>query len=188
MAINQRQYIDFKLYLTAAPEGKGVCQVAVLPTLEVGEAIMPVIVGTDNVPRVDLIANLASKSITLRDLATLGKQLAECLLPTGPVRSLFRDASRCAGENRKVRLRLIIADHALKQLPWEYSYVDLLEQGPDSMRGFLALNRVFPSCGTNHYPFLTRIPARFPEARVRCRFYCRSLPRRGRKSRPGRRN
>jgi len=139
--MKQRPYIDFKLYLTAAPEGKGVCQVSVLPTPEVGEVIMPVIVGPDNAPRVDLIAKLASKSITLRDLATLGKQLAECLLPTGPVRNLFRDAYRCAGEDRRVRLRLIIADHAMKQLPWEYLYVDLLDGAPDSMRGFLALDK-----------------------------------------------
>lgn len=141
MAINKRQYIDFKLYLTAAPENKGVCQVAVLPTPEVGEVIIPVIVGSNNAPRVDLIARLASKSITLRDLVTLGKQLAECLLPTGPVRNLFRDAYRCAGEDRKVRLRLIIADHALKQLPWEYIYLDLLDGVPDSLRGFLALDK-----------------------------------------------
>ena len=108
-----RDYIDFKIYLTAAPEGKGVCQVAVLPTPEVGEAIVPVIVGIDNAPRPDLLAQLASKSITLRDLAILGKQLAECLLPTGPARELFRDAYKRAGEDRGVRLRLIIADHTL---------------------------------------------------------------------------
>ena len=69
-----RDYIDFKLYLTAAPEGKGFCQVAVLPTPEVGEAIVPVMVDTDSAPRTDLCAQLASKSITLRNLATLGKQ------------------------------------------------------------------------------------------------------------------
>ena len=115
-----RDYIDFKLYLTAAPAGKGFCQVAVLPTLEVGEAIVPVMVDTENAPRTDLCAQLASKSITLRNLATLGKQLADCLLPAGPARDLFRDAYRRAGEDRGVRLRLIIPDHALKQIPWEY--------------------------------------------------------------------
>ena len=30
-----RNYIDFKLYLTAASDGKGACQVALLPTPEV---------------------------------------------------------------------------------------------------------------------------------------------------------
>src|SRR5208283_1087057 len=96
---------------------------------------------TDNIPRADLLAQLASKTISLGNLATLGKQLAECLLPTGPVRDLFRDAYRLAGEDRGVRLRLIIADHALKQFPWEFLFVDLLGGAPESMRGFLLLDR-----------------------------------------------
>ena len=148
-----RDYIDFKLYLTAAPEGKGFCQVAVLPTPEVGEAIVPVMVDTDSAPRTDLCAQLASKSITLRNLATLGKQLADCLLPAGPARDLFRDAYRRAGEDRGVRLRLIIADHALKQIPWEYLYLDLLGGAPDSMRGFLALDKAVSIVRHEPLPF-----------------------------------
>jgi hypothetical protein len=149
----QRAFIDFKLYLTAAPEGKGFCQVGVLPTPEAGEAIMPVTVSADNAPRADLLAQLASKSITRPNLATLGKQLAECLLPTGPVRDLFQDAYRCAGDDRGVRLRLIIADQALKQLPWEYLYVDLLGGAPDSMRGFLVLDKAISVVRHEPLPF-----------------------------------
>jgi len=149
----ERDYIDFKLYMTGAPEGKGFCQVAVLPTPEVGEAIMPVMVSLDNAPRADLCAQLASKSITLGNLAVLGKQLAECLLPTGPARDLFHDAYRRAGENRGVRLRLIIADHALKQIPWEYFYVDLLGGAPDSMRGFLVLDKAVSIVRHEPLPF-----------------------------------
>src|SRR5512143_725042 len=100
-----RNYIDFKLYLTGAADGKGVCQVALLPTPEVGEAIKPIIVKADKVPQSNLQALLASKQITLRNLATFGKQLADCLLPVGPIRDLFIDAFRHAGEDRGVRLR-----------------------------------------------------------------------------------
>jgi hypothetical protein len=39
-----------------------------------------------------------------------------------------------------VRLQLIIVDHSLKQLPWEYVYLDFLA-GLSSTQGFLALNQ-----------------------------------------------
>jgi hypothetical protein len=163
MATRHRQYIDFKLYLTAAPERKGACQVALLPTPEVGEAITPVVVPADTIPKSDHLAYLANKQITLRNLAALGKQLGECLLPVGPIRELFRDAHRHAGEDRGVRLRLIIADRALKQWPWEYAYLDLLGDGPDSMRGFLALNKAISFVRHEPLPYphpaLTPAPA-----------------------------
>lgn len=158
-----RQYIDFKLYLTAAPNGKGACQVALLPTPEVGEAIMPVVVSADYVPKTDLLTYLAAKQITLRNLATLGKQLGECLLPTGPIRELFNDAHRHAGEGRGVRLRLIIADPALKQWPWEYAYVDLLGEGPDSLRGFLALNKAISIVRHEPLPYPHPMPVPTPK-------------------------
>jgi hypothetical protein len=157
-----RNYIDFKLYLTAAPEGKGACQVALLPTFEVGEAITPVSVPADQSPEPDLLAYLASKQITMRNLATLGKQLGECLLPTGPIRELFRDAYRHAGEERGVRLRLIIGNHALKQWPWEYAYLDLVGDGPDSMRGFLALNKAISIVRHEPLPYPHPAPAPAP--------------------------
>jgi len=158
-----RNYIDFKLYLTAAPDTQGACQVALLPTPEVGEAITPVVVPADKAPKSDLLAYLASKQITLRNLATLGKQLGECLLPSGAIRDLFRDAHRHSGEDRGVRLRLIIADHALKQWPWEYAYLDLLGDGPDSMRGFLALNKAISMVRHEPLPFPHPAPVSAPE-------------------------
>lgn len=157
-----RNYIDFKLYLTAAPDGKGACQVALLPTPEVGEAISPINVTAEKAPKPDLQAFLASKQITLRNLATLGKQLADCLLPDGPIRELFRDAYRHAGDDRGVRLRLIIADHALKQWPWEYLYLNLLGDGPDSMRGFLALNKSVSVVRHEPLPFPHPAPTSAP--------------------------
>jgi CHAT domain len=138
MAIKQRQYIDFKLYLTRPPDGKGACQVALLPTSEVGETITPVTVSEESGPPADLLPYLAAKSITLPNLVRIGKGLANWLLPEDTIRPLFLEALKMAGNEGGVRLRLIIADHGLKKLPWEYTYVNLLP-GPDSMRGFIAL-------------------------------------------------
>jgi hypothetical protein len=150
MTMSQRKYIDFKLYLTKATDGKGVCQVALLPTLEVGETLMPVTVPVENGPSADLLPYLAGKSITLRKLVEFGKGLANCLLPAQKnddqksIRDLFMEASTRASNNGGVRLRLIIADPALKKWPWEYAYFDPSGVGgPDSMSGFLGLNPRF---------------------------------------------
>jgi len=134
--MNPRKYVDFKLYLTR-PEGGG-CQVSLLPTQEVGETITPVTVAADKGPSADQLPYLAAKSITLRQLVQFGKGLANWLLPEGTIRSLFTEALKRAGNAGGVRLRLVIADHCLKNWPWEYVYFDPLG-GPDSMRGFLAL-------------------------------------------------
>ncbi len=158
----KRNYIDFKLYLTGAADGNGACQVSLLPTPEVGEAIMPVNVAHEKAPNNDLQAFLASKQITLRKLAEFGKQLADCLLPEGPIRDLFYDAYRHAGEDQGVRLRLIIADHALKAWPWEFVYLDLLGNGPDSMRGFLALNKSISIVRHEPLPFPHPAPVAAP--------------------------
>jgi hypothetical protein len=141
-----RQYIDFKLYLTRPPDGKG-CQVTLLPTPEVGETISPVTVPAEKGPPADLLPYLAGKSINLPNLVKLGKGLAGWLLPDeAPVgqqsiRDLFLEALKGAKNEGGVRLRLIIADHALKQWPWEFTYLDPLGLGgPDAMRGFLVLD------------------------------------------------
>jgi hypothetical protein len=137
--MGKREYIDFKLYLTRPPDGKGACQVSLLPTPRVGETITPVTVSAGKGPSADDPAYLANKSITLRKLVAFGKSLANWLLPEDTVRGLFAEALKRAGNDGGVRLRLIIADHSLKEWPWEYAYFDPLG-GPDSMRGFLALD------------------------------------------------
>jgi hypothetical protein len=142
-----RQYIDFKLYLTKPPDGKGACQVALLPTPEVGESIAPVTISAEKGPPANLLPFIADKSITLRNLVEFGKGLANWLLPDEriddqeTIRNLFVDALKQAGNQGGVRLRLIIADTSLKQWPWEYAYLDPSGVGgPDAMSGFLALN------------------------------------------------
>lgn len=143
----QRNYIDFKLYLTSAPDEKGACQVALLPTPEVGETVLPVTVPAEIGPSADLLPLVAGKAITLKQLVAFGKGLANWLLPAKavddqePIRDLFIDAVKRAGNDGGVRLRLIIADPALKQWPWEYTYFDPSGVGgPDAMSGFLALD------------------------------------------------
>ncbi len=139
--MKQRQYIDFNLYLTRPADGQGACQVALLPTPEVGETITPVTVPIEESPPSGPLQLLAAKQGTFGSMVALGKKLANCLLPEGIIRERFRAAYDGAGSDGGVRLRLIIADYALKEWPWEYAYFDFLG-GPESksMLGFLALN------------------------------------------------
>jgi hypothetical protein len=138
MAGKPRPYIDFKLYLTRPSDAADGCQTALLPTPEVGETITPITVAAEHGPSPDLLPYLAGKSITLRQLVQLGKGLANWLLPEETVRPLFTETLKRVGNEGGLRLRLIIADHELKQWPWEYVYFDPLDAS-DSMRGFLAL-------------------------------------------------
>ena len=140
----ERDYIDFKLYLTTAPNESAFCQVSLLPTPEVGESILPVVVPIEKRPTEMIQWDLEDKHITLQNLVVVGKQLADCLLPEGDIRKAFEWAYKVASEDKKrdrgVRLRLIIADHRLKAFPWEFVYLNLPPRQADSMAGFLALD------------------------------------------------
>jgi hypothetical protein len=137
--MKQRHYIDFKLYLTRLPDDQSTCHVTLLPTTEVGESRQPVIVSMNNAPSQELLSALANKSITQRQLVELGKELADCLLPDDEIRALFTEALHRIDVAGGLRLRLILADNALRQWPWEYTYLNLLG-GPESMRNFLVLD------------------------------------------------
>lgn len=141
MATKPRHYIDFKLYLTRPVGGMAACQVALLPTPEVGETVSPVTVPLEESPPSDSLQLLAAKMGTFSSMVALGKKLAGCMLPDGVIRERFRAAYDRAGVEGGVRLRLIIADPELKAWPWEYAFLDLVG-GPESrsMLGFLALN------------------------------------------------
>lgn len=141
MATKPRPYIDFKLYLTRPVWGMAACQVALLPTPEVGETVSPVTVPLEESPPSDSLQLLAAKMGTFSKMVALGKKLANCLLPEGVIRERFRAAYDRAGIDGGVRLRLIIADPELKAWPWEYAFLDLVGGGESrSMLGFLALN------------------------------------------------
>ena len=137
----QRNFIDFKLYLTSVTNGKGACQVALLPTPEVGETIVPVTVPIEECPDSGSLQLLAAKKGTFGSMVALGKKLANCLLPEGVIRERFHAAYDRSGTGGGVRLRLIIADQTLKTWPWEYAFIDFLGGSESkSMLGFLALN------------------------------------------------
>ncbi|RPI55894.1 MAG: hypothetical protein EHM56_04900, partial [Chloroflexi bacterium] len=153
-----REYIDFKLYLAPAADGQGGCQVALLPTPEVGESVLPVTVAAGEGPSAEVLPFLASKSITWRQLVAFGQGLANWLLPEGEIRKLFEEALKRAGNEGGVRLRLIIAGHGLKRWPWEYVYFDPLD-GPPSLRGFLALEPRVSIVRHEPLPFAHPVPA-----------------------------
>jgi hypothetical protein len=141
MATKPRAYIDFNLYLTRPSDGKCSCQVALLPSPEVGETITPVTVLLEESPPIDSLQLLAAKQGTFGSMVALGKKLANCLLPEGVIRERFRAAYDRAGIDGGVRLRLIIADYVLKTWPWEYVFFDLVGGSESkSMLGFLVLN------------------------------------------------
>jgi hypothetical protein len=137
--MSERQYIDFKLYLTKPSDEQVACRVALLPTPEVGESMYPVSVPAEKAPQSIWLKQLERKNISPRQLLEMGKSLADCLLPEGEIRNLFIEAYKHAGREGGVRLRLIIAHNALREWPWEYTYLNLLG-GRDKWDYFLALD------------------------------------------------
>lgn len=113
--------------------------VAVLPSPGVGETQSPSLVpyGIEKLEE-DLEA-LRTKSIDQANLISLGERLAERLLPAGQVRDLFQQALRSVDRNDGVRLRLLIRDARLAQIPWEFTYLQL-HRGEKDVRHFLARN------------------------------------------------
>jgi hypothetical protein len=72
------------------------------------------------------------------DLVAFGRALADRLLPAGVVRTKVTELLRNLGPDDGVRLRLLIWEPRLAQLPWEYTYLSVL--GRDSPMDFLALH------------------------------------------------
>jgi hypothetical protein len=137
--VKERQYLDFKLELRDLDEANDSFKVTVIHAPEVGEA------GPVSVPYgfSDLKINLkrveGKKIPDLKNLIDLGEKLADRLLPLGPIRSRFEEAIKKAGQDGGVRLRLLIRDPKLAQLPWEYSYLQL-NPGEKDRRHFIVLN------------------------------------------------
>lgn len=72
------------------------------------------------------------------DLVAFGRALADRLLPDGEVRTKVTETLRNLGPDGGVRLRLLIREPRLAQIPWEYTYLSVM--GRDSMSDFLALH------------------------------------------------
>jgi hypothetical protein len=72
------------------------------------------------------------------DLIALGRALADRLLPDGPVRNAVIGAIRATGTDAGVRLRLLIREPRLAQIPWEYTYLSAF--GRERTSDFLVLD------------------------------------------------
>jgi hypothetical protein len=142
MMAKERSYIDFKLELRDLDLEADRFKVAVLPSDsgEVGD--VPAVTVPYSMPDQDYILNdldSTSKTVPQEDLVTLGKALADRLLPAGPVREAYKMAVAAAGKDRGVRLRLICRTPKLARLPWEYTYDPLyIDQSGDNR--FLVFN------------------------------------------------
>jgi hypothetical protein len=132
-----RDYVDLTIELRDVDAVADTFVVTVLPS-PVGES-EPVTVPLRLDELKQDLARLERKSMTSTRLMTLGERLGDRLLPTGEVRDVFKAAMAKAGRDGGVRLRLVIRDASLAQLPWEYAYI----QGPAAEKhrsGFLLLN------------------------------------------------
>ncbi|MBC8086031.1 MAG: CHAT domain-containing protein [Phycisphaerae bacterium] len=132
-----RAYIDLAVELRDLNETADTFVVCVLPSAVGDSTPFPVTLNMAEL-QADL-GRLEAKKLTMAKLMALGERLANRLLPVGEVRNLFNVAVEKAGRAGGVRLRLIIRDAALAQLPWEYVYVQ--KSGGEKHRsGFLTLN------------------------------------------------
>ncbi len=133
-----RQYVDFRLELRDLDEATDTFKVSV-PYSAVGETEQAFSVPYRRAAMEDHLDDLERKRIDQQGVIALGEQLAERLLPAGPVRELLQKALDQAGRDGRVRLRLIIRDNKLAQLPWEFTYLQR-HHGEKDRRHFLVLN------------------------------------------------
>ncbi len=84
------------------------------------------------------LRRLERKSLPLPELVALGRALAGMLLPP-TVRQMLLTSLEMAGQEGGLRLRLVLDDLRLANIPWEYVYLSPFED-QDDLFGFLALN------------------------------------------------
>lgn len=133
-----RKYDDFILELREYEPADDTYRAAVLPSPTVGESAAV----TLRLKRAEIrsyLDDLDRKRIDEEDLFVLGEGLADRLLPGGEIRHLFVQALRGAGSEGGVRIRLLVRDPGLAQLPWEYTYLQV-HAGERSQSHFLVLN------------------------------------------------
>ncbi len=149
-----RRYKDFLLTLSGFDPQTGAFTVAIPESLEGGQPD-PV---RQVFPQEELAEDLAAideKEIFSEDLQAFGEKLADLLLPQGVIRQRFLSMVQAAGLDEGVRLRLIIRDTGLHQVPWEYAHLPL-QDGPDPRLQFLCLNRKVSL--VRHIPLDTAAP------------------------------
>lgn len=135
---NGHDYLDFTLELRDLDVQESTFKVAVLPSPAVGEtAAVTVPYHLDELA--EDLAKLEDQDLDQAGLISLGERLTDRLLPEDQVRDLFKEAVKKAGRDKGVRLRLLILEPRLAQLPWEFSYLQV-HRGEKDRTNFLVLN------------------------------------------------
>jgi hypothetical protein len=134
-----RKYKDFTLELDNYGKSTGKYQVRMPPTNEWG-APAPVRRSLKLAEIEAPLRDLQAKDIYVENLIPLGRKLADRLLPAGTIRNSFVTAVKNASLDEGVRLRLLIRDVKLAQIPWEYTYLALKEDAEDDRTNFLVVN------------------------------------------------
>jgi hypothetical protein len=83
------------------------------------------------------IKELEKRKLDVKDIANLGEQLADFLLPER-IRQLFLNSLGRLQDDEGLRLRLLL-EPCLASIPWEYLYIHELTEAKNSM-GFCGLN------------------------------------------------
>ncbi len=134
----QTIYTEFPLALDSYNPETGAYQVSLQYSKEFGK-LGPVALQLNRPEIEGPLADLdAVQELFKEDQSKFGRQLADRLLPE-PIRAKFIEAVQKAGPNQGVRLRLLIRDQELLNIPWEYAYLPTAP-GDEDRRHFLALN------------------------------------------------
>lgn len=133
-----RRYTDFILLLDDFVPETGAYTVQLLPGPDWGEP--PKAFLDLKYPDIaPMLEALEADETDGAQLLTLGKALAERLLPAGPLRDAFLDAVRIRSSNEGLRVRLQIRAPILQQIPWEYCWLET-QQAKEERSNFIVLN------------------------------------------------
>jgi hypothetical protein len=124
-AVNPRRYTDLRLELRDFDTDTG--RYAVSLSGAPGEFDGTAQLAEDELA--DSLAELADGGIEEdEDRIAFGRALADRLLPDGDIRAQVTEAIRHAGPGTGVRLRVLTNQPRLAGLPWEYTYLSLLNR------------------------------------------------------------
>jgi hypothetical protein len=129
------RYVDLVVELRDLNLHTDTFEVQLLPSALVGDP-QPVRVPHRLADMQDALDDLERKRITADRLVGLGRALADRLLPEG-VRDPFQRVLGQAGQEGRVRLRLMIRNPKLAQIPWEYAHLEGTDAAPS---GFVLHN------------------------------------------------
>lgn len=132
-------YNDFTLRLRDLEDGQ--FQVEVLHS-PVGEMNQPTVVAYEPARLTRWLNKLEFKGIQQPELIALGEALADLLLPNEPRQMLLRSLAALP-DGSGLRLRLVINEPELANLPWEYVYLYPTSAGEaieKNLDGFLVLD------------------------------------------------